>query len=147
MDRTRSLSVRNYAGAQDAERIAELTNTSRAATGGERAPVSAEAVASFIEDSWAGFNSRTDVHLFFRDEMLVAYERIKRETWASGARAYHVLPFIRSGWRNQQVITEILEHICQCQSEYAKHDQGGAVPFLSLVPDPSDEAMIPLSSA
>lgn len=142
MDPTRSLSVRNYEGAADAERIAELINSSRATDGDTRPAVSAATVQSFIDNAWADFDTQCDIHLFFDDELLVAYERTKRETWASGARAYHVLPFVHSGWRSEKLLAELLEHVYRYQFEYASYDESGADPFLSVVPDPADSVMI-----
>ena len=142
MHPTRSVSARNYEGAADAERIAELINSSRATDGDTRPTVSAATVQSFIDTAWADFDAQRDIHLFFDDELLVAYERTKRETWAGGARAYHVLPFVHSGWRSEKSVVELLEHVYRYQFEYASHDESGANPFLSVVPDPADSVMI-----
>lgn len=136
----RSLTVRPYEGASDAAWIAGLINASRADTGEEDSPVSAKAVQKFLEDSSVDSDPRTDVHLFFHGEQLVAYERTRRETWASGARVYHLGPHIHAEWRSKETVSEMIRHVCHYQSEIAKLDDVDVTPFLSLIlPDPADE--------
>ncbi len=133
MSPPRSFTVRPYEGAADAAGIAELINASRAETGGDHAPVSAEAMQTFMEGSSADSDPRTDVHLFFHNERLVAYERTRRETWASGARAYHLGPFIHADWRSENFLTEMIRQVLRYQTEIAGREDSEAPPFLSMV--------------
>ena len=119
-----------------------MINASRKAAGENQPPVSAESVQSFFECSSANGNVQSDVHLFFDRERLVAFERTRRETWANGARCYHVAPSIHSEWQTRRVKTAIVELMCRYQAEYARHDRCERPPFLSAVPDPSDQEMI-----
>ena len=131
----RSLVVRTYNGATDAEAIAELVNSSRLKTT-ERASVSAEQVVSFMEE--ASIDPKSDVHLFFDGESLVAYERTRRETWSNDTRVYHVAPFIHANWRRAKVIAEIIEHMLEYHLEFARTDKDGERPFLAIIPGPTD---------
>ena len=136
------LTARPYGGPADAKRIAETINGRRARTEGGAAPVPAEEVEAFVETAWADFDARHDMHLFFRDGRMAAYERTKRETWAGGVRVYHLQPFVHPDFRSQESLSEILKHIVRYQSEYARRDVSGGSPFLAAMPDPSDEEMI-----
>jgi len=137
-----ALLARPYQGAPDAGLIAELINDSRASTAEESAFVSAEHVRSFIEDSWAGFDPETDLHLFFRGGLLVAYERTKRETWAGGARVYHLLPYVRDGWCDREILVGILDHAVRYHAAYAIQHEHETTPFLAAVPEPPDASLI-----
>lgn len=142
MTEPQPLTVRSYQGPADAERIAETLTACRAEAEKDQPPVSAEAVRSFFEGSAADSDPRSDVHLFFRGETLVAYERTRRETWASGARVYHVAPLIRPDRRDPRTLAGVVHGMRQYHAEFARRDDEGAVPFLSAVPDPSDTQMI-----
>ena len=137
-----SVSVRGYDASVDPGRIAELINSSRASSGEDRPPTTAEHVRSFIAEAWAGFDTRTDIRLFTCDDRLVGYERTKRETWASGARAYHALLFFHADWRNREILTEAIEHLRRYQLEYATAHDCEAEPFVVVMPQPADPPML-----
>ena len=117
-----------------------MINASRPGT--DAPNVSTESVREFFEGASADGDPGADVHLFFEDDELLAYERTRRETWASGARVYHISPYLRPDRHEEGILAEILDHVLRYQAEYASQDARSANAFLSAVPDPSNDLMV-----
>jgi len=117
-----------------------MINAARAGT--DTPNVSPESVREFFEGASADGDPRADVHLFFEDGDLIAYERTRRETWADGSRVYHIGTYLRPDRHEEGILAEILDHVLRYQAEYAAQDDTGAHAFLSAVPDPSNDLLV-----